>query len=352
MTPPVTVVMLYSPSMPINTESNNEEGRVYLRPFHRIYRIDREIAAETFPNARTLSELLSVNQRTVKRDLDFLRNEFNAPLVYDYFKRGFRYKKSGWTLPLQNLSEGEILAFFIAENALRFTGNAAQALQLKQALIKLSSRLPEKVLVDLTMLGENISFQNLPFISVEPKLLQTVAQAAINQESVEFDYYSPHSQKRTHRQADIHLLHNFIGDWYAISFDRAKKEMRDFHVGRMSNLKVTKNYFETQKNWNPDDYLRQGFYMMRGGKQVTVEILFDSYQAQWIRERHAFHTGEQREDLPDGSLRLKFQIGEKGLEAVARFCLTYAGNCIAEKPDKLKKLIKEKLEAASSQYKD
>ncbi len=69
MTPPVTVVMLYSPSMPINTESNNEEGRVYLRPFHRIYRIDREIAAETFPNARTLSEEFFVISELILQEL-------------------------------------------------------------------------------------------------------------------------------------------------------------------------------------------------------------------------------------------------------------------------------------------
>lgn len=83
--------------------------------------------------------------------------------------------------------------------------------------------------------------------------------------------------------------------------------------------------------------------MMRGGKLVTVEIHFDVYQSQWIRERQHFHPDERREDLPDGSLRLLFKIGEKGLEAVARFCLTYAGHCRAEKPKKLKEIVREKL---------
>lgn len=351
MTFPATLVVLYFRSMPNNTELNNKEGRVYRRALQRIHLIDREIAAETFPNARTLSTLLSVNPRTVKRDLEFLRSELNAPLVYDYFKRGFRYKKSGWTLPLQNLSEGEILAFFIAENALRFVGDAAQARQLKQALVKIAARLPERVSVNLATLGENLSFQNLPFISVEPELLQTLALSAANQETVEFDYYSPHNQKPTHRTADVHLLHNFIGDWYAISHDHEKKDWRYFNIGRMSNLQVTQKFFEIQKSWNPEEQRQQAFYMTRGGKLVTVEILFDSYRAQWIRERRAFHINEQREELKGGSLRLKFQIGEQGLEAVARFCLSYAGHCIAEKPEKLRKIIIEKIEAALSQHK-
>ncbi len=82
---------------------------------------------------------------------------------------------------------------------------------------------------------------------------------------------------------------------------------------------------------------------MRGGRLVTVEIHFDEFQAQWIRERQFFHPDERREDLPDGSLRLSFNIGEKGLEAVARFCLTYAGHCRAEKPEKLREIVREKL---------
>lgn len=148
----------------------------------------------------------------------------------------------------------------------------------------------------------------------------------------------------------MHLLHNFAGDWYAVSFDRYRQEMRDFHVGRVSNLRETSEYFDLQKNWNPNGYLQRGFYMPRGGRLTTVEIVFDDYQAQWIRERQCFHPEETREELPDGSLRLTFKIGEQGLEAVARFCLTYAGHCRAEKPAKLREIIKEKLKKALFQH--
>ncbi|MDQ3323503.1 MAG: WYL domain-containing protein, partial [Acidobacteriota bacterium] len=147
----------------------------------------------------------------------------------------------------------------------------------------------------------------------------------------------------TSRRAGVLLLHNFIGDWFAVCFDKNKSDTRDFHAGRMSNVKLTGETFEAPAGWNAEEYLKTGFYMMRGGRLVNVEIHFDEFQAQWIRERQFFHPDEQREDLPDGSLRLSFRIGEKGLEAVARFCLTYAGHCRAEKPEKLREIVKEKL---------
>ncbi len=320
------------------------KSRVYLRAFARVSRIHKEIAAGVFPNIQKLAKLFEVTERTIKRDIAVLRDEFNAPLKFDRRKNGFFYSVEGWSLPLQRLSEGDLLSFFIAENALKLIGQSTQALQLKTSLAKIASMLPDEVSVDLASIGENVSFQNTPFLTVAPRMLQLVAGSSIAQHTIEFDYYSPHQQERTHRKADVYLLHNFAGDWYAISFDHEKQDYRDFHIGRMSNLRVTGESFERRNDWHVEDYMARGFSMMRGGRLTTVEIVFDSYQSQWIRERRAFHPEEEREELPDRSLRLSFKIGQNGLEAVARFCLTYAGHCRAEKPKRLREMIREKLQ--------
>ncbi len=91
---------------------------------------------------------------------------------------------------------------------------------------------------------------------------------------------------------------------------------------------------------------------MRGGKLTTVSIVFDAYQARWMRERHTFHPEEEREELSGGELRLRFPVGTNGLEAVARFCLSYAGHCRAEQPDALRKLIRERLTLTLKQHQE
>ena len=318
--------------------------KVYLQAVVRILKIHEEIAAGNFPSIRQLAEKIEVNERTIKRDLDVLRNELNAPIVYERRKKGFRYAEISWTPPLSNLNEKEILAVFIAENALKLTGHLPEAEDLKKALAKLVSYLPDKVSMDLANLSDNLSFQNPAYELSDPELRQKLAVAATEQTTVEFDYYVQYKQRTEHRKVDVYLLHNFGGDWYAISYDHSRKAMRDFHVGRISNLKETREGFEVRREiWNKEEYTRNHFNMMRGGRKTKVEIWFDPYQAQWIRSRKHFHADEQREEMPDGSLRLSFEVGENGLEAVARFCLQYAGHCIAEKPKKLREIIKEKL---------
>ncbi|MEZ5345607.1 MAG: WYL domain-containing protein [Pyrinomonadaceae bacterium] len=282
--------------------------RVYLRALKRITEIHRQIASGKYPSVRRLAESLVVNERTIKRDIAFLRNEFGAPIRFERKKGGYLYTDLAWDLPPLKMSEGDILAFFIAENALKLTGHTAEALRLKNSLAKIAGLLPDEVYVNLATLGESVGFQNRPFVSVDLNRLKRLAIASISQQTVEFDYFSPHSGTETHRIADIHLLHNFAGDWYAVSYDHARHDFRDFHLARMSNIKELSSYFKKQKGFSAEDYIKRGFSMTRGGRLATVVIHFDAYRAQWIRERNFFHPEEIREELPDKSLRLSFKI--------------------------------------------
>lgn len=321
-------------------------------PYHVYHKLNllRELIAQgDYPNVSRLAEQMEVSPRTVKRYLDYLREQ-NAPLGNDRKRGGYYFTDPFWQLPPMKLSEGDLLAFFIAEQALKSTGQTAEAAQLRKSLSRLASFLPNEVSINLTALAAGISFQHQPFATVAPETLMLLTTAAVNLQTVEFDYYSPHRREPSSRKANVLLLHNFAGDWFAVCFDHLRNDKRDFHAGRMKNVRLINQYFESPKNWNADEYLKTGFSMMRGGKLTAVEIVFNDFRAQWIREREFFHPDETREELPDGGLRLKFQVGEQGLEAVARFCLTYAGDCQAVKPLKLRIIIKDKLETALSQY--
>lgn len=323
-------------------DGRNNTPRALYHVYQKLNYLRRLIAEADYPNATDLSKKMEISVRTVKRYLDNLR-ECGAPLANDRKKGGYYFTDPFWQLPPMQLSEGDLLAFFIAEQSLKSAGQTGEAAQLRQSLSRLASFLPTEVSINLTALASGVSFQNLPFAAAPPETLALLTESAVNQQSITFDYYSPHSRKPSTRTADVLLLHNFAGDWFAICFDYLRNDTRDFHAGRMSNVKLTENTFEVPPGWNAGEYLKTGFYMMRGGHLVNVEIHFDEFQAQWIRERQFFHPDEKRQDLPDGSLRLSFRIGEKGLEAVARFCLTYAGHCRAEQPIRLREIVREKL---------
>ncbi len=325
--------------------------RVHARAAARLKRIHEAISSGQYPNNRMLADLVERTERTVKRDLQYMRDQLGAPLHYERARRGWRYLEPGWN-PSLAMTEGELLAFFTAEHALKMTGHTPEAALLRNALSKLAAQLPEEVLVNLSTLGEALSFQQTPHVVVDPLTLQTLSRAAAERRTISFDYYSQHRDEQTHREANILLLHNFAGDWYAIAYDYLRGEVRDFHVGRIKRIEPTSKFFDTPTGWDAGAYLRRGFFMMRGGRSIKVVLVFDPYQSRWMRERQTFHPEEQRENLPDGSMRLSFTVGRNGLEAVARLCLSYAGHCRAERPALLRTLICERLNRALEQHKE
>jgi len=336
----------------MSSSNGQASTRVHARALSRLQQIHREISASRYPTVRRLAQLLERSDRTVKRDLSFMRDQLGAPLIFDRVRRGWRYREPGWALPPIQFDEGELLAFFTAAEVLRATGHAPEAVLLRASLAKLADFLPAEVNVNLATLGEALTFQPLPHVMVEPTTLQTLARAAAARRTISFDYHSQHRNKQTQREADVLLLHNFAGDWYAIAYDHLRHEVRDFHAGRIRHPTLTAKYFDPPAGWNADTYLRRGFFMMRGGRITTVQIVFDSYQARWMKERIAFHPAERREELPDGGLRLTFAVGHNGLDAVARFCLAYAGHCVAERPAALRKLLRERLTRALEDHRE
>jgi predicted DNA-binding transcriptional regulator YafY len=313
--------------------------------------IHRAIRSGQCPTTADLAALKNVerSERTIKRDLQALR-EMGAPLYFDRERRGWRYRDPGWEMPFGRMTEGDLLAFFTAERTLQATGHSPEAEQMRRSLARLAALLPEEVTVSLSAFGETISSESAPYVAVDAALLNRLARAAALCRTVEFDYYTQSRDEHNHRRVDVLLLHNLAGDWYAVGWDHLRRDYRDFHVGRVSRLRETGDYFEPPPGWNKDDYLRRGFQMMRGGRLTRVRIVFDAYQARWIRERDKFHPEERREELEGGELRLSFPVGRNGLDAVARFCLTYAGHCLVEAPAALRRMVVDRLQTALKQH--
>lgn len=59
--------------------------------FWRLLRIDEEIRAGRYPTAEKLAALFEVSRRTIERDIEFLRDRYNAPIDYDAKRRGYFY---------------------------------------------------------------------------------------------------------------------------------------------------------------------------------------------------------------------------------------------------------------------
>ena len=92
----------------------------------RFYRIDQLLQErDTVPRQRFLDEL-EVSHATFKRDLEYMRDRFIAPIVWDADAEGYRYGKSDpgprFALPGLWFSEREAFALVMMEHLLSSLG--------------------------------------------------------------------------------------------------------------------------------------------------------------------------------------------------------------------------------------
>jgi predicted DNA-binding transcriptional regulator YafY len=129
-------------------------------PLRRLWALDQMIRSGRYPNAGAAARELEVHPRTIYRDLDFLRDSWGAPLAFCHRHNGFYYTDRDWALPLLRLTEGELVALFLAERLLQEYQGTPHAAALASVFRKLTAALPEEVTLDLGHLDAAYSFRH------------------------------------------------------------------------------------------------------------------------------------------------------------------------------------------------
>jgi predicted DNA-binding transcriptional regulator YafY len=322
---------------------------VHLHAYERLSKLCAEIQRGRYPTKAQLARVVERSPRTVQNDLRALVNDFDAPLAFDPVKRGWSFTDPAWRLPSIALTEGELISFFAAERMLRRLGAAADVQLARSAVRRLAALLPQEVVIDLGALEDALSVAPEPVLDVSPEILRQLATAAMHRQTLHIHYYSQYRAEYSERDVDVLLLHNALGEWYAIGYDHYRQAVRVFHAGRITSLRVTPRTFTPPTGWDAQAYLRPGFGMFRGGEHVVVEVEFEAAQARYARER-TFHPTQQCQELPDGRLRLTFETTEAALEQVARWLMQYGPQARALRPPALRDLLRARLRQAAALY--
>ncbi len=91
------------------------------------------------------------------RDLDFLRDEENAPIEYDESRKGYRLPDETYSLPPVQLSRKEVFSFSIARKLLGAFEGTPLEMDMRSTLSKIEESLEGNISMDIEGLTENLS---------------------------------------------------------------------------------------------------------------------------------------------------------------------------------------------------
>jgi predicted DNA-binding transcriptional regulator YafY len=315
----------------------------------RIAAFDRAIRAGEYPNARTIARKLEVGHRTVQRDVEFLRERMGAPLVFDPRRNGYYYSEPDFRLPLMTLTEGELLALFLAERVLQQYRGTPYAADLSRAFGKITAGLSERVTIDLAHLGEGHSFRTTAASGLDPETFRHLDAAIRSRRRLAIHYYSASRDEETAREVDPYHLASVDGQWYLVGHCHLRGEVRMFVPSRIRSVGATGITFESSGDFRVDDYLARSFSVLRGaeGEVYRVRLRFTGEAVKYVRER-TWHPSQSSELTPEGDLIVGLEVSH--LREVERWVLSWGAECMAIEPAELKERVARTLAEAASRY--
>lgn len=74
-------------------ETHMRENKFTHGMIERLIFINKTLNAEIYPNTPKLAKQLEVSIATISRDIEFLRDRLNAPIEYNYERKGYYYSE-------------------------------------------------------------------------------------------------------------------------------------------------------------------------------------------------------------------------------------------------------------------
>ena len=326
---------------------NEKEGKVQ---FWRLLKIDEQLRAKRFPTARSLAKEFDVSKRTVERDIEFLRDRYEAPIEYDHSKCGYAYTQETFFLKSLFLTDEELFSAAVFEKALQQYRNTPIEGRLKAVFAKLTELLPDDaVSVNTMWLGDSLTFIPEPSPEISPEIFDAVFSGVKARRAIRFLYRSLTQTEAAVRTCEPYHIVCQRGAWYVIGRCVDKNEERIFSFSRMSEIEVLQDrLFELPAGFTVEQYIDKnvGVWLNRR-KPFTVRLLF-SASVSAFAEEHIWNEEQTVLVHEDKSVEVSFKTTQ--FEEMKRFVLGQGATVRVLEPAELVQAVQKEIEEMRSLY--
>lgn len=209
---------------------------------------DNRVRAKKYPNATKLSEQFEISLKTAQRDIEFMRDRLDYPLLYDESKKGYYYKDNTFSLPMTYLSSEELTSLLIARKLLQDISGGIIGDEIKSVVNKITAILKRHI-AETDTIDNTLSFELIEYSPAPEKIFRTVLEGCLKRRSLALLYHSPAYEEKIWRIVDPYHLLNYMGTWHLIAYCHRRKGIRNFLISRISELNITDDTFAIRKKF-------------------------------------------------------------------------------------------------------
>src|SRR5688572_20625747 len=252
----------------------------------RFYKIDRLLTQHRYvPVARFLEEL-EVSPATFKRDIEYMRSRFHAPIVWDREHSGYCFTTPAKDAPRYELpglwfNASEIHALLAMERLLEGIDPGI----LGQRLDPLKARLRE-LLGSADHSAEEVRGR-IKVLSMAGRAMpagefEIAATALLNRKRLFIRYKARVSNEETEREVSPQRLVHYRENWYLDAWCHMRKALRSFSMDCVSEAEVRAAQAIDVAEDELDAVLGSGYGIFSGRDVRWAKLKFSPVAARWV----------------------------------------------------------------------
>lgn len=300
-------------------------------------RIDRltailiQLQTKRWITSLEIADRYEISQRTVYRDIRALE-EAGIPIGAEAGK-GY-YLVEGFRLPPIMFTREEAGAMLIAEKLINKLTDPSVKTNFGLAIDKIKAVLPiqEKDVIDSLNSRVEVFYQRASTDSEYPNTYLTSIQRALtDNRCLSIDYHAYYSQEKTCGRVVDPLGLVFYGNaWHLIGYCKLRKDMRDFRLDRITDLKILDEYAREKKPGELKQYFQE---FWKTTDLYEVKVWFDKEVANSLVSSK-YHFGYIDEYEDNRGIVMSFAVTEYSY--IARWLLSFGDKIRIVHPDDLK----------------
>ncbi|MBA4138356.1 MAG: WYL domain-containing protein [Opitutus sp.] len=321
-------------------------GRAALR---RVLFIHERLSNDQPVTAASLAEELETSGRTVKRDIEFMRDQLGAPIEWDATAHTYTYSRPCDILPLLRLDAGEALALTLAGQTFAAWHGTPLGRALGVALGKIAGVIGGAISVPVSEI-RHLVFHPDAAAAADDELrhFATALEAIRRRRVLRLVYQKPRSDSAPETRL-VHPLHLAFLDhrWVLVAHDPNRGAPRNFLLARIRETHATAGTFTPPPDFDLSSYLRGSLGRFTGREDHLVQLRFAPRLAPYVREK-PWHASQVETLRADGSLEVALRLNN--LVDVRRHILACGHQVEVLAPPELRTEIAREIRAASALY--
>jgi len=316
---------------------------------HRIIQIDKWIRSGAYPSVEQMMDEYGVSRRTILRDIEFLRDRYDAPVVADRTRKGYFYTDPTFMIQNVLLTEGDLFTVSTVMPLMEQYKNTPLESSFRNIMSKIAEMLPQQVTVDTGFLNKDVSFISDPLPEIPEGVFENIFSAIKTHKVLEFKYRSVSRKEYIYKMFDPYHVLCQKGNWYVIGFDHKANDKRVYALSRFKDIKILNESFTVPEDFDIENAIDLSFGIWYNkDANADYELLFDKNMSNYILERE-WHKDQVMEQKEDGSVLLKFTSNQK--QQVMSWVLSFGDAVTVLAPESLKKEISETIKKVMDKYK-